>query len=159
VTQDQERRLLHDYVETCRRLDTGFQRACDQVAPVMPVTGATIAALPAAVEDHVLSFLKRFEQYADTLNRTLKTISQVLELGRIERLTARDIANRAEKFGIVDADRWSDAVRTRNALAHEYPLQPDKQAQQVNAAWHARDTLHETFANIDRFVRTEGLLP
>ncbi|WP_076068134.1 hypothetical protein [Sphingomonas montana] len=157
MTQDQERRLLADYVETCRRLDAGFRRSCDQVAPLMPMSADAIAALPAEREDHVLSFLKRFEQYADTLNRTLKTIAQIMELGRVERLTARDIANRADKFGITDADLWSEAIRTRNALAHEYPLRPDKQAEQINAAWRAHDTLNTTLAQIEIFVRTEGL--
>ena len=157
MTRDQERRLLADYMETCRRLDTGFRRSCDQVAPLMPMSSDGIAMLPADREDHVLSFLKRFEQYADTLNRTLKTIAQVMELGRVERLTARDIANRADKLGIIDADLWSEAIRTRNTLAHEYPLRPDKQAEQINAAWRTHDTLHATFEQIEIFVRTEGL--
>lgn len=159
MKQDQERQLLADYVETCRRLDVGFRRSSDQVAAILPVSADIVRHLPAAEEDHILSFLKRFEQYADTLNRTLKTIAQFMELGRIERMTARDIANRADKLGLVNADLWSDAVRTRNALAHEYPLRPDKQAEQINAAWAARIILFDTFETITRFVRTEELLP
>ncbi len=104
----------------------------------------------------VMAFFKRYEKYADCLNRILKTISQIMELGKFERLTSVDVARRAEKFGIVDEQPWGDAVRARNALVHEYPLRPDKRAEQVNRAWDARDTL-ETWRGILRFVEQERL--
>ncbi|WP_375394590.1 hypothetical protein [uncultured Sphingomonas sp.] len=112
-------------------------------------------------EDHiyVLAFIKTFEQFEDTLGRTLKTIAMLLQFGKVERLAPRDIALRAVALGIFDDARaWADAVRVRNELAHEYPLHPGKQADQVNAAWEKSETLFDTANAINAFVEREGLL-
>ena len=106
----------------------------------------------------VVAFLKRYEQYEDCLNRTLKTISQIMEYGKVERLVAVDVGRRAEKFGIVEETAWGEAVRARNALVHEYPLRPDKRVEQVNRAWAARETLEATWQGITKFVVDEGLI-
>lgn len=159
MTGAEERELLRDYVQTCARLKTGLERAAEQVAARLPIGTADLEAIPVADENNMLAYLKRFEQFEDALARTLKTIAQIMALGKIERLQPRDVANRAEAFGIVaNADDWSEAVRTRNALAHEYPLRPDKRADQVNRAWHARTTLLATWAGILSFIEQEGLL-
>ena len=112
-------------------------------------------------DEHVdiLAFLKTYEQLEDTLGRTLKTIAILMQLGRNERLTQRDVAYRAVALGILeDAKAWADAVRVRNELAHEYPLRPDKQADQVVKAWASSDTLFVTADAIRKFVDQEGLL-
>ena len=139
MTGVEERALLRQYLETCARLHEGLARAAEAADPLLPITAESLDTLPVGQENALLAYLKRFEQFEDALGRTMKTISQLMELGRVQRMTARDIANRAELLGIIDrADLWADAVRIRNALAHEYPLRPDKRARQVNAAWGAR---------------------
>lgn len=159
MTGIEERALLRDYLETCERLRQGLERAAEQVEPFLPIAAAELDKIAIGDENHILAYLKRFEQFEDALGRTLKTLAQIMALGKIERLQPRDVANRAEAFGIVEsADRWADAVRIRNALAHEYPLRPDKRADQVNNAWHARTTLLETWAGILSFTDRESLL-
>ena len=158
MTREGERLLLASYMATAARLVAGFDVACERTEPFLPMTAERMAALALDDETTILAFLKRFEQLADTLHRTIKTVSQLMDLNKPERMHARDVANRAEKFGIVaDADRWSDVVRTRNAVAHEYPLRPDKQAEQVNAAWAQREALAEAWAGIQKFVAEEKL--
>ena len=158
MTGGEERALLGTYLTTCARLERGLRRAAGRIEAAMPVTADTLDALTIDDEDRVLAFLKRFEQFEDALGRTLKTVFQLMALGRVEHLTPRDVANRAEGFGIVtSAEVWADAVRARNALAHEYPLRPDKRARQVNDAWVASGVLYDTWASVQSFVNRERL--
>lgn len=107
----------------------------------------------------VLAFLKTFEQFEDTLGRTLKAVSLVMSFGKVERLTARDVTNRALALGLItDGKAWADAVRVRNELAHEYPLNAVRQTEQVNKAWEHCETLFRTLGEIEAFVVCEGLL-
>ena len=102
---------------------------------------------------------KRVEQFEDSLGRTLKTISKLMEHGKVERLASVDVPRRAGALGILaDQDVWADAVRACNALVHEYPLDPAERANQLNTAWAARDTLATAWAAIQRFIEAKGLL-
>ncbi len=159
MTEEGERALLADYLATLGRLHSGFQKTVGFVAPLMPMDANRIDTLSYEDESNILTFLKRFEQFEDALHRALKAISKIMEHGKIERLTSVDVTRRAHALGILPSEQvWADAVRTRNALAHEYPLNPGKRAAQVNAAWSARDTLFLTWASIGRFIEDEGLL-
>lgn len=124
----------------------------------MPMTAERIDCLGEDDDLVMVAFLKRFEQYEDCLQRLLRTVAQLVELGKVEGLSALDVARRAERFGIVDADLWSDAVRARNALAHQYPLRPEKRVEQINRAWDARGTLEIAWSGITRFVTQQGLI-
>lgn len=159
MTEEGERALLREYLATCARLAVGFNATVEVVAPVLPIGADAIDVLPVDQETSVLAYLKRFEQFEDALHRTLKVISKIMEHGRIERLTSVDVTRRAHALGILASDKiWADAIRTRNALAHEYPLNPAKRAEQVNMAWQTRETLNLTWTAIQAFVEVEGLL-
>lgn len=158
MTAAAERRLLAEYLSTAARFRVSFVAICDRSIELMPMGEDRIDRLGQDDDVLIVAFLKRFEQYEACLNRTLKTISQIVKYGKVERLVALDVGRRAEKFGIVDERRWGDAVRARNALVHEYPLRPDKRAEQVNRAWDARDTLETTWQGICRFVEEEHLI-
>ena len=159
MTAEEEVALLTEYLESGARIHAGFNQTVELAAAFLPVTADGIDALSVRDETTVLAFLKRFEQFEDLLGHALKAISKIMEHGKIERLTSRDVAHRAWALGILSDEKiWSDAVRTRNALAHEYPINPEKRASQVNNAWKARGTLNDTWAAILRFIETEGLL-
>ena len=160
MTEIEEIALLTEYLASGTRVHAGFLQSAAIAAAFLPVTALGIDRLDPGDETAVLGFIKRFEQFEDLLGRILKAISKIMEHGRIERLTSRDVARRAWALGILaDEKTWSDAVRTRNALAHDYPLDPAKRAEQVNNAWNARDTLTTTWASILEFIKVEGLLP
>lgn len=159
MTEEGERALLDEYLATCDKLYKSFAETVRLVDHALPVAVQDVDRLAFTDESYVLAYLKRFEQLADTLHRTLEAISKVMEHGKIERLTSVDVTRRAHALGIVSSEKvWADAVRARNALAHEYPLNPAKRAEQVNAAWAARETLFVTWRSIERFVAEEGLL-
>lgn len=82
-----------------------------------------------------------------------------MEHSKVERLTSVDVTRRAYALGIIDDEKtWADAVRARNALAHEYPLNPVKRSEQLNGAWAQREVLQATWVAIQRFVEIEKLL-
>lgn len=159
MTKAEERALLREYFASLDRLSAGFTRAIRDVARLMPMDAARIDVLPLDDDSSVLVFLKRFEQFEDALHRTLKVISKIMEHGKIERLTSVDVTRRAFHLGILASqDIWADAVRARNTLAHEYPIDPDKRVNQLNTAWDTRSALETTWTAIQKFVEVEGLL-
>lgn len=159
MTGQEEIALLRDYCQTCTRLLDGLQRAIDQAVPLMPVDPITLGDMPVEDENFILAHLKRYEQFEDALGRTIKTGTQMMALGKPQRLEPRDVANKAEGYGIIDdADCWSEAVRARNALIHEYPLRADKRASRINNAWEANATLMRVWTGLQRFIEEEGLL-
>lgn len=159
MTGAEERALLRDYMDMCARLLSGLDRAAAQAAHLMPTNPATLDDMPVADENLILAYLKRFEQFEDALGRAIKTVAQIMALGKVERLQPRDVANKAEAYGIVEsAEIWSEVVHARNALVHEYPLRPDKRALQINNAWQSNDILRSAWDGLSRFVEQERLL-
>jgi len=159
MTREGEIAVLGEHLATCRRLEASLTLVRRRVEALIPIDAERMRSL--ADDDHVdvLAFLKVYEQLEDTLGRTLKTIAMLMQFGRTERLMPRDVAQRAVALGILEDGRaWADAVRVRNELAHEYPLRPDKQAEQVNKAWSNSITLFSTADAIRAFVEQERLL-
>lgn len=159
MTRDGEIAILREHLKTCDRLEAGLRRVQSRIQTLVPIDAAHMQKLSDDEHVDVLAFLKTYEQMEDTLGRTLKTIAMLMQLGKVERLTSRDVAHRAVALGVIEDGRtWADAVRVRNELAHEYPLRADKQAHQVNRAWDACATLFETAQAIRSFVDRERLL-
>ncbi|MBB6505606.1 hypothetical protein F4693_002598 [Sphingomonas endophytica] len=159
MTRDGEIAMLGEHLATVARLADRLVVLRARLESIMPIDADRMRGLDPDRDIDVLAFLKTFEQLEDTLGRTLKTIAMLMQLGKVERLTPRDVAQRAAALGVIDDPKvWADAVRVRNELAHEYPLRPDKQAAQVNAAWEKSETLFATRASIDNFVERERLL-
>lgn len=108
MTEDGERALLGEYLETCARLSLGFKETAEIVAPMLRIEASDIDKQPIQQETFVLAYLKRFEQFEDMLNRTLKAISKIMEHGKIERLTSVDVARRAYALGILASEKDVD---------------------------------------------------
>lgn len=159
MTREGEIVVLREHLAACDRLETTLATVRDRIETMIPMAADRMQSLRGDEHVDVLAFIKTYEQFEETLGRTLKTIAMLMQLGRHERMTARDVANRAVSLGILnDGKAWADAVRVRNDLAHEYPLRPDKQAEQVQKAWDKSDTLCATAQAIRNFVEQEGLL-
>lgn len=159
MTREGEIVVLQEHLATCERLEAGLVRVRGRIEGLVPIEAARMRSLSDDEHVDVLAFLKTYEQLEDTLGRTLKTIAMLMQFGKTERLMPRDVAYRAVSLGILqDGKAWADAVRVRNELAHEYPLRPDKQAEQVNKAWDKSATLFETANAVRAFVDQERLL-
>ena len=151
--------MLREHLATAQRRSSRCTRVRERTASLMPMSPERMQALSEDEDIDVPAFLKTYEQFEDTLGRTLKAISLAMSFGKPERLTARDVVNRALALGVIaDGKAWSDAARVRNELAHEYPLSPTKQTEQVNKAWEQCAALFATLAEIETFITAEGLL-
>jgi hypothetical protein len=53
---------------------------------------------------------------------------------------------------IASAERFADLIDLHNALSHEYPNDPQRQARAVNAAYGAIDDLLGTLDRLEAFV-------
>ena len=159
MTREGEITILREHLETCGRLEASLVKVRARIGTLMPMSSDRLRALDDDAHVDVLAFLKTYEQFEDTLGRTLKTVAMLMQFGKTERMQPRDVALRAVALGILeDGKAWADAVRVRNELAHEYPLNPGKQAGQINAAWSKSETLFTTAHAIRDFVERERLL-
>lgn len=159
MTRDGEILILREHLSTIDRLAARLTRLRERLGKLMPMSGVRLRSLDEDDDIDILALLKTFEQLEDTIGRTLKAIAIVMQLGKVERLTPRDVTARAVALGVLsDGKPWADAVRVRNELAHEYPLNPVRQAEQVNAAWEKSDALFWAAAAIRDFVTRERLL-
>ncbi len=159
MTRDGEITVLAEHLETCARLESRLVLVRRRIETLIPISTDRMRSLDDDSGIDVLAFLKTYEQLEDTLGRTLKTIAMLMKFGQNERLSPRDVAFRAVSLGIFeDGKAWADAVRVRNELAHEYPLNPAKQAAQVNSAWDKSATLFSVAKSITDFVERERLL-
>lgn len=128
-------------------------KGADSAARIMgpvPESIADFVALDDVRSTGARALLKAVEQAQDLLARLFRTYLLAEQID-IADLTARDIANRMEKYGMLqDADTWSGLVRLRNRLTHEYPVGPTAQRERVADALAAVPLL--------RTIR-DGLLP
>lgn len=53
---------------------------------------------------------------------------------------------------VASAERFVDLIDLRNALSHEYPNDPERQARAVNAAYGAIDDLLGTLDRLQAFA-------
>jgi hypothetical protein len=128
-------------------------KGADSAARIMgpvPDSIADFVALDDVRSTGARALLKAVEQAQDLLARLFRTYLLAEQID-IADLTARDIANRMEKYGMLaDANTWSGLVRLRNRLTHEYPVSPTAQRERVADALAAVPLL--------RTIR-DGLLP
>jgi len=107
----------------------------------LPQSAEHYGAMDAPRRVAALALLKSVEQLEDLVARTLRA-ALVYEQLDLTGLLPRAIADQAEKSGMIpSSDRWSDLVRLRNRLVHEYPLPRAQQLARLVLTWHAADDL------------------
>jgi uncharacterized protein YutE (UPF0331/DUF86 family) len=129
------------------------------VARVMPLTPIRLQEL--AHEDllPIEALLKKCEQLIDGLGAAFRT-TLILAAESVRGKTGLEILDRMESLGVIaSADRFSELVDLRNALAHEYPLDAERQVSMVVDAWTTGPELIATVAALAAFVAGRKLLP
>lgn len=152
-----ERAILEALLEAVERVSTGFDEARELLEPV-PVSPAEFEKLDKVQRIAAAALLKRFEQLQDLLARLLRT-ALLADGADISAMTARDIANRMEKLGALpDAAQWSQVVRLRNRLAHEYPVSRLEQFNRLSSALAQVEVLRAAHASLLSFLQAQGLM-
>ncbi|MBB3347682.1 MULTISPECIES: hypothetical protein [unclassified Sphingomonas] len=129
-----------------------------RILGTLPETAVDFAALDDLRATGARALLKAVEQAQDLLARIFRTYL-IAEQIDISEMTARDIANRMEKYGMLaDAAAWSGLVRLRHRLAHEYPVSPTEQRERVFDALAAVPLLRSIRDGLLPTLHTKGYL-
>jgi hypothetical protein len=141
----------------CRKVAAGAEELMPLLAGVMPFDGEDIDALNLMQRTAATAFLKRFEQLQDLIARAARAIAgwTGVDAGS---LTHRDIGDWLEKHALVpDAESWMVAVRLRNRLVHEYPIEEQEQVLRLNESWATMPLLHTITDNLGAYAEQKGL--
>ena len=103
------------------------------------------------------AFLKRFENAVEAGGRLFRAaLTQAREDHR--GLSTGEVADLMERLGLIDSsDRSAAIVAARNAVAHEYSVEPDEAAGALSEAFTAALAAHEILSTL--FVRLEARFP
>lgn len=103
-----------------------------------PLPPSAIDAIPPEVEDDLDAFLKRYEQLVTAIQDELFKAVAILGGEQIRGLARREVAELMDRLGALpSAERFRAIVAIRNRIAHIYPDDPGRQAQNLNEAYAA----------------------
>ena len=106
----------------------------------------------------IAGYLKTVEQLEEQVARLFRTIL-LLNAVDVGGLFARDIADRMEALGIIDdAARWTEMVKLRNRLVHDYPLSREARFARLQEVIAAVSYLDGTAAATLTYLQKTGLL-
>lgn len=141
----------------CRRVAAGAAELVPLLDAVMPYKGTDAAALPLIERTAAVAFIKRFEQLQDLIARLTRAVASWEGVDATS-LTNRDIGDWLEKRVLLDkAEDWMIAVRMRNRLAHEYPVDEAEQVRRLNECWALMPLLHGILGALDGWLQQKGL--
>lgn len=146
-----EREMLEDVERSMESLAVGVSESIELLGPC-PQTITDLNGLDKIQRTAARAMLKAVEQLQDIIARALRTVL-VVEQEDLTGLTARAIADRAESVGLIEnADAWSEIVKLRNRLVHDYPLDQADQLDRIIRAWDAAFRLLAMTASITSFI-------
>jgi hypothetical protein len=151
-------RLLDDNLRAAKIVAQRLQAYHASLLLIYPFTAASIAALDNNPDTHQLAamdgMIKRFEQLLnleqDNLFKTIAMLDNDPSASRAK----RDLTDYMERIGCVrSAASFSDIAMTRNRLAHEYPIDPVKQARLVNDVMIGTQLLLDVLVSVEHYVQ------
>lgn len=152
-----EQEVLGDVAARVSELRASLETATAMIAPV-PADIASYAALPRPALVIIAGYLKTVEQLEEQVARLFRTIL-LLNAVDVGGLFARDIADRMEALGIIDdAARWTEMVKLRNRLVHDYPLSREARFARLQEVIAAVSYLDGTAAATLTYLQKTGLL-
>ena len=143
--------LVNSLVETAKIHEKWLTFALNECKSIFPITASKILML--SNEEFLLLELlgSRFSKLQDFIGSKLITVV-LTEMGEFSTdLSMIDKLNRLEKFHLItDAKLWTEMRQVRNQLSHEYPDNPDLQAQHLNKIY---DLSFELIECLNRLIR------
>ena len=146
-------KLFEEHVEAATRVTTTLAGLTRKLAGHYPFQPEAIAHLSDEVDILIAALFKKYEQLAVLLNDNILKHIPYLEMENMVKTTRYDTILFAEKVGVVKAAKgFVDAVALRNQLAHEYPLDPAKQAHLVNKVLVESEVMMQTMTALRAYV-------
>ena len=124
----------------CERHAAVIREAKGQIPS--PPTSAALQHAPPELIRVIDQFILRFTKLQDTMGtHVLRQFAADVLAEPVEDLAFIDVLNLLERRGYVTTEAWALQRSTRNALTHEYPEEPERQALVLRAALAAADQL------------------
>lgn len=157
MTDMPERILIGKLMAVAGALADGADEALSLMG-ALPDNAAAFASLGLIQRTAARALLKAVEQQQDVLARLFRTVL-IAEAVDVVPMTARDVANVMEKLGgLNNAYIWSDLVKLRNRLPHEYPVSATAQLDRMREAADAVPVLHSILNVITGLLAKRGYL-
>lgn len=151
MTPEQE--VLTDLLNQLERIGRGAAED-RSVLGAVPTTVEEFVAMPPIARIASKALLKSFEQYVDTIQRTVRTLLRATGY-RLKGLTPLDVANKAEELDQVsDARTFLALIKLRNELAHEYPDDAETRFGRFTQAVAGLPFLNDAADRVRRFATT-----
>ncbi|MFD1613165.1 hypothetical protein ACFSCW_15265 [Sphingomonas tabacisoli] len=160
MNQNEARDATIEAARAAELLAAHVERLSNRLRESFPLNASTIAAWEDDPRERLHALLRMYEQLYDLTSRKLFRGFLTLSNEPLEGVSARNQVRRLEALGaIADASRWFEIGTTRNALVHDYPLDPAAQAERANRAWKELPDLIRTTRGVINAMRAEELIP
>ena len=153
-------RMFEENLSAAEKVARRLTSSVANVAGLLPVSAERIENLSDAEQVQVDALLKRFEQLEDLMENKLFRGLALIEGEDLSALSKRDLADLMEKLGaIASASEWMLISLLRNRLAHEYPNQPERQADRLNEVGSRARILVKYLDAIRHYAIRKGHIP
>lgn len=130
-----------------------LRKSQEDLAGILPIEAHALAELGNQEHANIDALIKRVENLQDILQRRVFRALLMAEGEAVRGQPAPAIADLLEARGaIASAEQWKDLAGLRNRLAHDYPLNPDIQADRINGAFAAIALLTATLDQIRQYI-------
>ncbi len=135
-----------------------LRRSQERLGRLFPVAASVIGSMREDDLESIDALIKRVENLQDILQRRVFRALLMAKGEAVRGQPAPAIADRLEARGaIVSAAQWKNLADLRNRLAHDYPLNPDLQADRINGAFAAIAPLTGTLDQIRQYIARPSL--
>jgi uncharacterized protein YutE (UPF0331/DUF86 family) len=149
----EEAALAHQALRSVEACARRLRRSQGTLATQFPLSPARVAALPPEVEDDVDAFLKRYEQLVNAIQDELFKVVAIVGGEDVRGLARREVAELMDRLGALpSAAVFRVLVAIRNRIAHSYPDDPERQAENLNAAYRAVPDLLAAHDRVYRYL-------
>lgn len=147
---------LRRAVLAASRIARRLRLSLDDFAAV-PLDAATVAAFDDAMQQRSDACLKRVESLIAQLQDQVWRLAMAAEQMPVRLDTRRERAEAMQRLGLLaPGETFADAARLRNRLVHEYPDEPEKQAELLRAALGTAPLLLDCVARVEAWLATRA---
>jgi hypothetical protein len=146
-------KLFQEHVVAAERSALALSEFRQRILPLYPFKPEIVETLETDVGVYVYALFKKYEQLVVLLNDNILKNIPYFEMENTAKMFRYDLVVYAEKIGVIkSAKRFVDAVALRNQLAHEYPLDADKQALLINNVLVESEVMIDAMEELKKFI-------
>lgn len=149
---EEKRKILVNNLAACNMQARRLEVSLIQIKKFMPFYKDALQRAPEEEVATIDTFILRFGRLQDNIGN--KLFRNLLELEQEKFVTMYDILNKIEKIGIVDnINTWSEIREIRNIIIHEYDIDFEKAAKNLNNVVTYAPELLQVITKIEKYVK------